>query len=141
MDITYLVDFSLWNINNFQCNYPRHLDLVLTNFCIFRAIGLQGYSVVNNPEQYLLSNVGTTSPLCNRWVNHFQQYITWNLCGKLNCKILSLIKTLFENALVDNSLKFPIQLKPSIFRREGVISLLWIWNVVLPCSFEDKHIN
>merc|ERR1712018_930294 len=30
------------------------------------AIGLQGYSVVNQPEQYLLSNVGTTSPLCNR---------------------------------------------------------------------------
>jgi len=29
-------------------------------------IGLQGYSVVNNPEQYLLSNVGTTSPLCTR---------------------------------------------------------------------------
>ena len=31
-----------------------------------RAIGMQGYSVVNQPEQYLLSNVGTTTPLCNR---------------------------------------------------------------------------
>ena len=38
----------------------------------YRAIGLQGYSVVNNPEQYLLSNVGSTSPLCSRSVGgHF----------------------------------------------------------------------
>ena len=40
-----------------------------------RAIGLQGYSVVNQPEQYLLSNVGTTSPLCNRWVRNL--WISW----------------------------------------------------------------
>ena len=37
-----------------------------------RAIGLQGYSVVNNPEQYLLGGKGApgsiTSPLCNRSV-------------------------------------------------------------------------
>jgi len=30
------------------------------------SIGMQGYSVVNQPEQFLLSNVGTTSPLCSR---------------------------------------------------------------------------
>ena len=38
----------------------------------YRAIGLQGYSVVNNPEQYLLGGKGApgsiTSPLCNRSV-------------------------------------------------------------------------
>ena len=32
----------------------------------YRAIGLQGYSVVNNPEQYLVSSPGSTSPLCSR---------------------------------------------------------------------------
>jgi len=36
------------------------------NFGSWMAIGMQGYSVVNQPEQYLLSNVGTTTPLCNR---------------------------------------------------------------------------
>jgi len=40
--------------------------LALKSLENWMAIGLQGYSVVNNPEQYLLSNVGTTSPLCSR---------------------------------------------------------------------------
>ena len=31
-----------------------------------RAIGLQGYSVVNNPEQFMLSNAANTSPLCSK---------------------------------------------------------------------------
>jgi len=40
--------------------------LALKSLENWMAIGLQGYSVVNNPEQYLLSNVGSTSPLCSR---------------------------------------------------------------------------
>ena len=47
----------------------RKINEVLIGVLHFRAIGLQGYSVVNQPEQYLLSNVGSTSPLCNRWRN------------------------------------------------------------------------
>ena len=43
-------------------NYTEYVYI----FQCFSNIGLQGYSVVNNPEQYLLSNVGTTSPLCTR---------------------------------------------------------------------------
>lgn len=40
--------------------------VAVKNFGNWMAIGMQGYSVVNHPEQYLLSNVGTTTPLCNR---------------------------------------------------------------------------
>ena len=44
-----------------------------------RAIGLQGYSVVNNPEQYLLGGKGApgsiTSPLCNRSVQSVPQLL------------------------------------------------------------------
>jgi len=40
--------------------------LAVKNFGSWMAIGMQGYSVVNQPEQYLLSSVGTTSPLCSR---------------------------------------------------------------------------
>ena len=51
-------------------NYPNTQHYCIT--ACYRAIGLQGYSVVNNPEQYLLSNVGSTSPLCSRSVGgHF----------------------------------------------------------------------
>ena len=50
--------------------YLYFLKQAFDNFYLYlsncRAIGMQGYSVVNQPEQYLLSNVGTTTPLCNR---------------------------------------------------------------------------
>lgn len=40
--------------------------IAVKNLGSWMAIGMQGYSVINQPEQFLLSNVGTTSPICNR---------------------------------------------------------------------------
>jgi len=40
--------------------------LALKSLENWMALGLQGYSVVNNPEQYLVSSPGSTSPLCSR---------------------------------------------------------------------------
>ena len=59
-----------------------------------RAIGLQGYSVVNNPEQYLLGGKGApgsiTSPLCNRSVQSVPQLLRVQcfLNTLLMCKII-----------------------------------------------------
>ena len=55
--------YGLFELFAFLDLFELDLNLIWT---IFRAIGMQGYSVVNQPEQYLLSNVGTTTPLCNR---------------------------------------------------------------------------
>jgi len=40
--------------------------LAVKNLGSWMAIGMQGYSVVTHPEQYLLGNVGISSPLCSR---------------------------------------------------------------------------
>ena len=45
---------------------------------------MQGYSVVNQPEQYLLSNVGTTTPLCNRFVYLFVCFFVC-VCSAFEC--------------------------------------------------------
>ena len=85
---------------NFSVHYKCNTTMKFNNDFLFRAIGLQGYSVVNNPEQYLLSNVGTSSPLCSRYVKSEQSQLIGN-GGSFQVAVFQKINTLINQETIN----------------------------------------